>query len=53
MLTVTPEGCPVHWPGTYSLNSNIQLIEEASRGIKEGAGEDLRYGGQTSTIQER
>jgi hypothetical protein len=29
MLTVTPEDCPVHWPGTYPLNSNVQLVEEA------------------------
>jgi hypothetical protein len=29
MLTVTPEDCLVHWSGTYPLNSNVQLVEEA------------------------
>jgi hypothetical protein len=29
MLTITPEDCLVHWPGTYPLNSNVQLVEEA------------------------
>jgi hypothetical protein len=29
MLTITPGDCLVHWSGTYPLNSNIQLIEEA------------------------
>jgi sensor domain CHASE-containing protein len=29
MLTVTPEDCLVHWPGTYPLNSNVQLVQEA------------------------
>jgi hypothetical protein len=29
MLTITPEDCLVHWSGTYPLNNNIQLIEEA------------------------
>jgi hypothetical protein len=29
MLTVTPEECLVHWPGTYPLSSNARLIEEA------------------------
>jgi hypothetical protein len=29
MLTVTPEDCLVQWPGTYPLNSNVQLVEEA------------------------
>jgi hypothetical protein len=28
MLTVTPKDCLVHWPGTYPLNSNVQLVEE-------------------------
>jgi hypothetical protein len=29
MLTVTLEDCLVHWLGTYPLNSNVQLVEEA------------------------
>jgi hypothetical protein len=29
MLTVTPEDNLVHWSGTYPLNSNVQLVEEA------------------------
>jgi hypothetical protein len=29
MLTVTPEDYLVHWPGTYPLNNNVQLVEEA------------------------
>jgi hypothetical protein len=29
MLTITPEDCLVHWLGTYPLNSNARLIEEA------------------------
>jgi hypothetical protein len=29
MLTVTPEDCLIHWPGTYPLNNNVQLVEEA------------------------
>jgi hypothetical protein len=29
MLTVTPEDCLVHWPGTYPLYNNVQLVEES------------------------
>jgi hypothetical protein len=29
MLTVTREDCLVQWPGTYPLNSNVQLVEKA------------------------
>jgi hypothetical protein len=28
MSTITPEDCLVHWPGTYPLNSNVQLAKE-------------------------
>jgi hypothetical protein len=28
VLTVTPEDCLVHWPGTYPQNSNTRLVEE-------------------------
>jgi hypothetical protein len=30
MLTVTPKNCLVHWPGTYPLNSNVQLVKEVT-----------------------
>jgi hypothetical protein len=29
VLTVTPEDCLVHWPGTCPQNSNTRLVEEA------------------------
>jgi hypothetical protein len=29
VLTVTPEDCLVHWPGTYPKNNNTRLVEQA------------------------
>jgi hypothetical protein len=29
VLIVTPEDCLVHWSGTYPLNTNARLVEEA------------------------